>query len=553
MPDEIRHIDPSKMDSLEKLRSVVMLLLNAIESMSAEVAVLKKENQELKDTIKRLKGEQASPKFGDSGKKPKHDTSSQGKEKGGKTDEQRQEKPVIQIDRRPDVLEPDKKGLPPDAVFKFYKTVVVQDIIFERDNVEYTLAMYHSPSLHKTFAPELPLEHRQGGYGSNLRALMQVLNRDCNVTEGGIEKLLLSLGLKISAGTISNLLLEPEDWVCQEREEILEAGIEGSPYVHTDSTQNKQKGVAMKTHIIGAMYFVVYYTLGSKARLDILNALSGNPKEGLKIAYNGQGRALLESFAIPQKDRSRLSELLEDGQIMGMSELDELIKTEAPGIFSKKNSYARIKESLALGHYHTQEDFPVVDILLSDDAPEYQKIARLLHALCWVHDARHYNKLSPQFDWHNSLLEGFKRQYWAFYGRLLKYRQLKEGKQRSQKAALSAAFDRLFKKTTGYDKLDELIRRTMSNKAELLVVLDHPALPLHNNAAELAVRQIVRKRDISLHTWSEKGTRVRDAFLTIIETANKLGVSAIHYISDRISKRYEMPSLASLVTKAYAG
>lgn len=551
MPDEIRHIDPSKIDSIEKLRSVVILLLNAVESMSAEIAVLKKENQELKDTIKRLKGEQASPKFGGTGKKPKQDTSSQGKEKGSTADN-RKEKPVIQIDRCPDVLEPDKKELPPDAVFKFYKTVVVQDIIFQRDNVEYTLAMYYSPSLHTTFAPELPLEHRQGGYGSNLRALMQVLNRECNVTEGGIEKLLLSLGLKISAGTVSNLLLEPEDWACRERAEILEAGIESSPYVQTDSTQNKQKGVAMKTHTIGAMYFVVYCTLGSKARLDILNALSGNPKEGLQITYNEQGRALLESFAIAQKDRSRLSELLEEGQTMGMTEFDELIKTQAPGIFSKKNSYARIRESLALGHYHTQENFPVVDILLSDDAPEYQKIARLFHALCWVHDARHYNKLNPQFDWHGRLLEDFKRQYWAFYGRLLKYRQMKEGKQRSLKAALSAAFDCLFNKKTGYDELDELVRRTKANKAELLVVLDHPALPLHNNAAELAVRQIVRKRDISLHTWSEKGTKVRDAFLTIIETANKLGVSAIKYISDRISKRYEMPSLASLVTKAYA-
>ena len=100
--------------------------------------------------------------------------------------------------------------------------------------------------------------------------------------------------------------------------------------------------------------------------------------------------------------------------------------------------------------------------------------------------------------------------------------------------------------------LDEMIRRTMSNKGELMAVLDYPALPLHNNAAELAVRQIVRKRDISLHTWSDKGTKVRDAFLTIIETANKLGVSAIQYIADRISQRHEMPSLASLITNAYS-
>jgi hypothetical protein len=550
MPDEISHIDPDKLNNIAQLRKAVVVLLNLVETLTAQNLAYQKEIQELKDTINLLKREQGRPQITGSGKKPNKDVSSKGKEK--ERQEAKPEKQPIPIDRQPPVLRMGADDLPPDARLNTYRTVVVQDLVFKRDNVEYTLAVYYSPSLRTTFEAPLPLEHRQGHYGSSLKAFIQVMNRVCNVTEGGIEKLMGSLGIQISAGTISNLLLEPEGWVCEEREEILQAGIENSPYVQTDSTQNKQKGVAMKTHIIGALYFVAYYTLGSKARLDILKALLGNPPQGLQITYNEQGRALLKRFGISQKDCTRLSELLQEGQVMGMAQFNEMMKTEAPDIFSKKNSYARITESLALGYYHVQEDFPVVDLLLSDDAPEYQKIARLLHALCWVHDARHYNKLSPRFDWHRRLLEDFKKQYWAFYDKLLKYRQMKPEKQQSQKAALCAAFDRLFKKTTGYDKLDELIRRTKANKDELLAVLDHPALPLHNNAAELAVRQIVRKRDISLHTWSEKGTRVRDAFMTLIETANKLGVSAIQYISDRISKKYEMPSLASLVIEKYA-
>jgi len=261
MPDEIHHIDLSKKNSMEQLRSIVMVLMNTVESLSAEIAALKKENQDLKDTINLLKGEQGRPKTTGSGKKPNKDVSSQGKEK--ERQEKREEKQPISIDRRPPVLTLGADELPADAVFKFYKTVVVQDLVFKRDNVEYTLAVYYSPSLHTTFEAPLPLEHRQGHYGSSLKSFIQVMNRACNVTEGGIEKLMGSLGIQISAGTISNLLLEPEDWVCQEREEILQAGIENSPYVQTDSTQNKQKGAAMKTHIIGAMYFVAYYTMGS--------------------------------------------------------------------------------------------------------------------------------------------------------------------------------------------------------------------------------------------------------------------------------------------------
>jgi len=81
--------------------------------------------------------------------------------------------------------------------------------------------------------------------------------------------------------------------------------------------------------------------------------------------------------------------------------------------------------------------------------------------------------------------------------------------------------------------LNLAIERTKANKAELMRVLDFPALPLHNNAAELAARRVVRKRDICLHTCSDWGTQLRDAFMSIIETAIKLGISAFDFIHDR--------------------
>ena len=57
-----------------------------------------------------------------------------------------------------------------------------------------------------------------------------------------------------------------------------------------------------------------------------------------------------------------------------------------------------------------------------------------------------------------------------------------------------------------------------------------------------------RYRDISFHTMSEKGTRAQDTFMTITDTARKLAVNAYQYLYDRISKRYDMPSLASLIS-----
>ncbi len=72
-------------------------------------------------------------------------------------------------------------------------------------------------------------------------------------------------------------------------------------------------------------------------------------------------------------------------------------------------------------------------------------------------------------------------------------------------------------------------------------------IPLHNNAAELAARVKVRKRDVSLQTVTDEGTKANDTFMTIVQTARKLGVSAYDYILDRVSNTFEMPSLAQLI------
>jgi hypothetical protein len=41
---------------------------------------------------------------------------------------------------------------------------------------------------------------------------------------------------------------------------------------------------------------------------------------------------------------------------------------------------------------------------------------------------------------------------------------------------------------------------------------------LHNNAAELGARVQARARDVSFQTRSEKGTKIKDTFMTINST-----------------------------------
>ena len=81
----------------------------------------------------------------------------------------------------------------------------------------------------------------------------------------------------------------------------------------------------------------------------------------------------------------------------------------------------------------------------------------------------------------------------------------------------------------------------------MLIVLDHPEIPLHNNPAELGARKRVRKRILSFGTRIMDSTKAWDTFMSLSATAKKLGVNFYHYVSDRISGAFEMPSTAELI------
>ncbi len=189
-------------------------------------------------------------------------------------------------------------------------------------------------------------------------------------------------------------------------------------------------------------------------------------------------------------------------------------------------------------------EFPIVQLLICDDAPQFKIITQLL-ALCWIHDARHYKKLNPYILSNCNLLESFMDIYWDFYSQLLDYQQQPSIE---KKIRLINNFDEIFSTHTGFDALDERIAKTKAKKESLLIVLDHPEIPLHNNPAELGARKRVRKRVISYGTRSDDGTKAWDTFMTISATAKKLGVNFYNYIYDRILGAYEMLSLAKEIT-----
>jgi len=77
-------------------------------------------------------------------------------------------------------------------------------------------------------------------------------------------------------------------------------------------------------------------------------------------------------------------------------------------------------EAAAIAAYHQQTDFPLVEVLLSDDAPQY-KLLIYWQALCWVHNGRNYKKLRPVVPEHREKLDDFWGKYWGYYRKLSEF------------------------------------------------------------------------------------------------------------------------------------
>jgi hypothetical protein len=146
-------------------------------------------------------------------------------------------------------------------------------------------------------------------------------------------------------------------------------------------------------------------------------------------------------------------------------------------------------------------------------------------------------------------LQEFGTAFWKLYQDLLDYRNHLDP---DQVGVLQTSFDQLFGKPSGYQQLDECKERTLKKREQLLMVLSHPEILLHNNPAELGARARVRKRDVSLQARTPEGIGAWDTFQTLVGTASKLGVNLFRYFFDRITHACALPSLASLIQERAA-
>jgi hypothetical protein len=530
--------DPNQIQDLDGARQAIVMLLNLVETLKGETRELREQVQRLRDEINRLKGEQGKPNIKPNKQKGESsDHSSERERRQPKKRKKRRKLDRVKIDRTEE-LDVERERLPADAKFKGHEEVVVQDLSIHTDNVLFRKRKYYSASEGKTYLAELPPGYT-GEFGPGIKALAIVMHFGMQTTEPKIVEFFDYFGTQISSGQLSNILIKGQETFHAEKNAIYAAGLRSSPWQHIDETGARVNGQNQHCHIVCNPLYSAYFTTERKDRLTVIDVLRNTSERTFLL--NEEAFELLRSLRVSARVTGQLHYLPHD-QELSESEFTSLLSQHLPDLGPQQHS--RILDAAAIAAYHAQTGFPIVEMLICDDAPQFKLVTDEL-SLCWIHEGRHYKKLIPHVGYHRQLLDEFLKRYWGFYGQLLVYRGHPTEEERVR---LASEFDALFSTVTGYDALDRRFTKTKAKKEAMLMVLAHPEIPLHNNSAELAARKRVRRRKISFGTRSEDGTRAWDTFATLEATAKKLGVSFYQHIYDRISGAYRMPSLAALIS-----
>ena len=77
--------------------------------------------------------------------------------------------------------------------------------------------------------------------------------------------------------------------------------------------------------------------------------------------------------------------------------------------------------------------------------------------------------------------------------------------------------------------------RLWVKKAELLMVVKRPDIPLHTNGSQNDIRGQVTRRKVSGGTRSDTGRDCRDAFLSLAKTCTRHAVTFWNYLGSRLN------------------
>jgi len=506
-----------------------ILLLKFAEEQSETILTLKEQNQILRDEIARLKNQNPKPKIKPSKLTKDTDKNTSPKESKSKKENKTAELKIHKEER----IAP--KSIPVGSTFKGLKSYTVRGLQIAAFNTRYFLEQWETPD-GKIVAGKLPSEI-SGHFDHTLKSFIIYQHHHCHVTQPLILEQLQEWGIKISPCQVNRILIENKDQFHAEKDEILASGLNSSTYINVDDTGARHNGKNGYCTHIGNEFFAWFESTDSKSRINFLQLLRAGKSDYL---LNEDAFQYMIDERLPKSPLA----LLKNHPVKEFVDCKQWNKhLESLGI--KKPRHVKIATEGAL-FASVLFQIPKGLVIVSDDAGQFNILD---HALCWIHAERTLAKLIIPTSHKQQTLEDVRKQVWNFYDELKAY---KENPNKKNKIQLQEKFDEIFTQKTDFQLLNNALKRLHANKAELLLVLDRPEIPLHNNLSENDIREYVKKRKISGSTRSKAGRRCRDTFVSLKKTCRKLGVSFWQYLEDRLSGKNLILPLSQIVEQKSA-
>jgi len=489
------------------------LLREQVQTLRDEIAVLKKQSP--KPPIRPSKLGQIDREKG------------KGKRHGKRKKNRRADRTVV--------IEPEH--IPEGSRFKGYDDFWVQDLVIKTNTTRYRLKIWQTAD-GQFVRGQLPVQLHDRHYGPTLYCFVLYQYYHAQVTEPLILEQVREWGVEISSGQLHRLLSEGKEDFFREKAEILEVGLRISRHIQTDDTGSRHQGKNGYCTYIGNEWFAWFQSTESKSRINFLQLLRAGHKD---YVLSGPALEYMAAQKLPKQVLGKLSEKLEAADDDLVFDDAEQWQAALTGLNIRNQRHVRIAtEGALLASALMHGCNPKLGIV-SDDAGQFNV---LCHALCWIHAERVLAKLMGFNDPQRQALEQVRTALWQLYRDLKAYQTTPTAEAKQE---LEKQFDTLCKTKTTFCSLNSALERMHRNKAELLMVLERPELPLHNNLSESDIREYVKRRKISGGTRSELGRQCRDTFASLKKTARKLGVSFWDYLTDRITGAGCIAQLPALI------
>jgi hypothetical protein len=489
--------------------------------------------RDLEEELRRTKKLPAKPKF-DKLKVKKEKQTKTGKRPGSS----KKKKTKNLIIHETHILKVEDK--PVDAKFKGYRNFAIQDISIELKNRMYQCERWQLAN-GTYLQAKLPKAYEGQHFGPYLRSyiLHQVYHQ--GVTRNLLLSQLHEWGIKISEGQLNNILLKNKDVYHDEKNRLLESGCRNSSYIQADDTGARHRGKNGYCTYIGNEHFAFYKSNDKKNRYNFLNCFKDALPETIGLQLDKEAFHYLKWNKLsPIKLINILSDIETDPHYF-LTEADLKKYLTRLGIHSEHELQLCCEAGLfsSLKRFlFTKEIF-----LMTDEAGQF-RLPKIKHTLCWLHIERKFKQLLPHTEEQATIIANKREKLWLLYKALKTY-QLNPIAE--QKTLLRQQFFDLCSPVENEKSLNEVLSRIKRCEKELLITLNYPFLPLHNNTSENDIREMVRRRKVSGGTRHDLGRECRDTFISLKRTCKKVGVTFWDYLLDRTLQKNQIKPLSDYV------